>query len=116
MKKQTTPIQDAFLRKKETFVPSMYIVKDRVIDLTYDCLDFEAANDYLSKYDPYKFGCLAVRVILNGKVYVGRNYDYLCSDSPAFIVRNNACRFRTIGIGNSRVSLPAWSSNFAIHA
>ena len=94
--------------------PSYRILKDRVIELTYDTFDFEAGAAYLKKYDVKMGGCSAVPVRVGGKLYVGRNYDFYCSDSPAFIVRNNAGRIRTLGIGNSPASLDAWGEDFTL--
>ena len=97
--------------------PTVKIIKDRVIEVTYDDFDFDAGAKYMDKYDPaaqQMGGCSAVRIRLNDKVYVGRNYDFYCSDTPAFIVRNNAGPIRTIAIGNSPDSLDAWSDNYTV--
>ena len=97
-----------------TAEPEYKVVQDRVIELTYNEFDFDAGAEYLSKYDLELGGCSAVRVLVDGKVYVGRDYDFYCSDSPAFIVRNNAGAIRTIGIGNSPSSFDAWTEDYEI--
>lgn len=95
--------------------PLVKTVRERVIEVTYEDFDMDAAADYLANnYDPEKAGCSAVRVLVDGKVYVGRNYDFYCSDSPALIVRNNSGKIRTIAIGNSPYSMPAWSENYTL--
>ena len=94
--------------------PAVKVVKDRVIELTYDSFDFDAAAAYLNKYDIKMGGCSAIKCTIDNKVYVGRDYDFYCSDSPAFIVRNNAGAIPTIGIGNSPSSLDAWSEDFKL--
>ena len=91
------------------------VVQDRVIEVVYSDFDFEKGIRYLKKYDVFEFGgCSAVKVKLNDKIYVGRNYDFYCGNSPAVIVRNNAGKIRTVGIGNSPLSLDDWSENFAL--
>ena len=93
------------------------VVQDRVIELDYDAYDYDGGIEYLYKLDPLEVGgggCSAVRVMVDGKVYVGRDYDFYCSDTPAFIVRNNAGKYKTIGIGNSPASLDPWSENYEI--
>ena len=98
----------------EAAAPEYKVVQDRVIELTYNEFDFEGAASYLDKYDLSMGGCSAVRTLVNEKVYVGRDYDFYCSDSPAFIVRNNAGAIRTIGIGNSPSSFDAWTEDYQI--
>ena len=89
------------------------VVADRLIEVVYDDdWDSESADAYLSKYDIAMGGCSAVKVILDGNVYVGRNYDFYCSDAPAFIVRNNSGSIRTIGIGNMPLTHGAWGDDF----
>ena len=88
------------------------IIQDRVIEVKYSNYDFEKGMEYLKKYDA--FGCSAVKVKLDDKIYVGRNYDFYCGNSPAFIVRNNAGRIKTIGIGNSPSTLGEWSNDFTL--
>ena len=92
--------------------PAYRVLQDRVIELTFDTYDFDTAAAYLNKFDFDMGGCSAVRVLVGGKVYVGRDYDFYCSDTPAFVVRNNAGKYRTLGIGNSPDSLEAWSENY----
>ena len=94
--------------------PEIKTVMDRVIEVTFDEWDSEAASDYLSKYDTTMGACSAVKVILDGNVYVGRNYDFYCSDAPAFIVRNNSGEIRTIGVGNMPLTHDAWSEDFTL--
>ena len=94
--------------------PAFRVLQDRVIELTYSAFDFEGAAAYLNKYDVTMGGCSAIRMRVDGKVYVGRNYDFYCSDAPAFVVRNNAGKIRTVGIGNSPASFDAWSGHFQI--
>ena len=96
----------------DAYLPEYKVLQDRVIELTYDEFDFDAGAEYMTKYDVSMGGCSAVRVLVDGKVYVGRNYDFYCSDAPAFVVRNNAGKIRTIGIGNSPASIGEWSENF----
>lgn len=98
----------------EIAAPEYKIVQDRVIELTYNEYDMEAGAAYLNKYDYTMGGCSAIRVLVDGKVYVGRDYDFYCSDTPAFIVRNNSGAIRTIGIGNSPASLDAWYENYEV--
>ena len=98
----------------EAAAPEYRVVQDRVIELTYNEFDFDAGAAYLNKFDLQKSGCSAVRVLVDGKVYVGRNYDFYCSNAPAFIIRNNAGSIRTIGIGNSPDSMEAWSDDFQL--
>ena len=98
----------------EAAAPEYKVVQERVIELTYDEFDFDAGAEYLNKFDVRMGGCSAVRVLVNGQVYVGRNYDFYCSNAPAFIVRNNAGKIRTIGIGNSPDSMPAWSDDYQL--
>ena len=96
---------------------SWKVLQDRVIELTYESFDYDAGAEYLLKHDPLaaaKGGCSAVKITLGDKVYVGRDYDFYCTDTPAFIVRNNAGKYRTIGIGNGPVSLPDWSEDFTL--
>ena len=90
------------------------VVTDRVIELTYDDWDSESAAAYLDKYDIAMGACSAVKVILDGTVYVGRDYDFYCSDTPAFIVRNNSGSIRTIGIGNMPLTHDDWGENFTL--
>lgn len=59
-------------------------------------------------------GCSAVRVRVGDKVYVGRNLDFYCSDTPAFIVRNNSGKIRTLGIGNSPDTLDPWCEGYQV--
>ena len=98
----------------EIATPEYKVVQDRVIELTYDDFDFDAGAEYLNKYDTTMGGCSAIRVLVDGKVYVGRNYDFYCSDAPAVIVRNNAGKIRTIGICNSPSSFDAWTEDYQI--
>lgn len=95
-------------------MPEYKVVADRVIEVTYDDFDMETGIAYFDKYDLTMGGCSAVRVMIDNKVYVGRNYDFYCSDAPAFIVRNNAGRIRTVGVGNSPSSMDAWSEDFRL--
>ena len=93
--------------------PEFKVIKDRVIELTYNDFDLDEGAKYLDKYDPQgaEMGaCSAIRVKVDGKVYVGRDYDFYCSDAPAFIIRNNGGKYRTIGIGNSPASFDKWES------
>ena len=95
----------------EANAPTYKVLQDRVIELTYDTYDFEAGAQYLTKYDPMEMGgCSAVKTTVDGDVYVGRNYDFYCSDAPAFVVRNNAGKIKTIGIGNMPLNMPAWTN------
>ena len=96
--------------------PVVNVLQDRVIEVVYDDFDFEAGAEYLSKYDTTMGGCSAVRVLVDGDVYVGRDYDFYCSDSPAFVVRNNSGEIRTIGIGNSNLSLDAWTDDYEVRS
>ena len=80
-----------------------------IMEITYTETDEERAAEYMSKYDIWEFGgCSAVRTSINGDVYVGRNYDFYCSDAPAIIVRNNAGPVRTIGIANTSEAYNNW--------
>lgn len=80
--------------------PSYRVVGERVVELTYDEFDEQAALDVMAKkYDMKLGGCSAIKVLLDNKVYVGRNYDFYDSNSPALIVRNNSGKYRTIAIG-----------------
>ena len=90
--------------------PAYKVLQDRVIELTYDTFDFDKSAEYLTKYDPQMGACSAIRLTLDGKVYVGRDYDFYCSDAPAFVIRNNAGKYKTIGIGNSPASFDPWTS------
>ena len=102
-KKAEVPVED----------PAFKVVQDRVIELTYNTFDFTENAAYLNKYDPNSTemgACSAIKLNLDGKVYVGRDYDFYCSDAPAFIIRNNAGKFKTIGIGNSPASFDKWES------
>ena len=95
----------------EASTPTYKVLQDRVIELTYDTYDFEAGAQYLTKYDPMEMGgCSAVKTTVDGDVYVGRNYDFYCSDAPAFVVRNNAGKIKTIGIGNMPLNMSAWTN------
>ena len=96
--------------------PVYEVLQDRVIEVTYEEYDFDKGAEYLAdKYDNFDLGgCSAVKVLLDGKVYIGRNYDFYCSNSPAFIVRNNAGTIRTIGIGNSSLSLGEWTEDYEL--
>ena len=98
------------------------VLTDRVIEVTLDTFDFEAGAQYLQqKYDPLLAsadttagekmgGCSAIRVDLDGKHYVGRNYDFYCSDAPAVVVRLNAGKYKTLGICNSPSSFDVWTN------
>ena len=111
----TTDITEAAVTAaEESTAPGYKVLCDRVIEVTYDTFDFDAGAQYLSKYDTTMGGCSAVRVLVDGKVYVGRDYDFYCSDAPAFVVRNNAGKIRTIGIGNSPTGMDAWSDDFTL--
>jgi len=101
---------------KETAAIEYRIVQDRVIELTYNEFDADKAVEYMNnKYDNFdQGGCSAMKVLLDDKVYVGRNYDFYCSDTPAFIVKNNAGKYRTIGIGNSPATLPEWTDDYKL--
>ena len=92
------------------------VIQDRVIQLTYDSFNFDAGAEYLNKYDLSMGGCSAVRVLVDGQVMVGRDYDFYCSDTPAVIIRNNAGAIRTIGIANSPSSFDEWSDDFSVRS
>ena len=95
--------------------PVYKVLKDRVIELTYNSFDYDSGNKYLAKYfSNCMGGCSAVKVFLNDKVYVGRNYDFFCSNTPAVIVRNNSLKYKTIGICNFPSFFVFWSDNFQI--
>lgn len=102
-------------KKGENESPKYRVLQDRVIELTYDQFDMEKGAEYLNKYDLKMGGCSAVRLNLDGKVYVGRNYDFYCGDSPAFVVRNNSGKIRTIGIGNSPDSFGSWTKDYIVN-
>ena len=90
--------------------PEIKVLQDRVIEITYGTFDFDKGAEYLLKYDPLQMGgCTAVAFDLDGKVYVGRNYDFYCSDAPAIVVRNNAGKYRTLAIGNIPASFDPWT-------
>lgn len=87
------------------------VLKDRVIEFTYNDFDLDNAIPLMASSDPLQGGmCSAVKVPLNGKVYVGRNLDFYCSDSPLFIVRNNSGKYRTVGIGISPQRMGPWTN------
>ena len=115
--KETEEIEEVEETKEtqETASSQPYtVVTDRVIEVTFNEWDSESAAAYLDKYDTAMGACSAVKVILDGNVYVGRNYDFYCSDAPAFIVRNNSGSIRTIGIGNMPLTHDAWSDDFTL--
>ena len=99
---------------EEADSPVVNTVQDRVVEIVYDTFDFDAGAEYLNKYDLSMGGCSAIRVLVDGKVYVGRDYDFYCSDTPAVIVRNNAGPIRTIGVANSPSSFDEWSEDFEV--
>ena len=96
--------------------PAVKVLQDRVVEVTYDTYDSEAGieyfvNSYLPKSDASMGGCSAVRVDIGGDHYVGRNYDFYCSNTPAVVVRNNSGTYKTIGLANSPKSMPEWSGS-----
>ena len=99
---------------EKTTEPEVKVLQDRVIEITYDTFDYEEGAAYLNKYDTQMGGCSAVKLTVDNKVYVGRDYDFYCSDSPAFVVRNNSGEFKTIGIGNSPSSFDAWTEDYQV--
>ena len=90
--------------------PEIKVLQDRVIEITYNTFDFDKNAEYLNKYDPQQMGaCSAILVNIDGKVYVGRDYDFYCSDAPAVVIRNNGGKYRTLAIGNSPASFDPWT-------
>ena len=94
--------------KQASDEPQVKVIQDRVIEITYNTFDFIENASYLNKYDPLG-ACSAVRVDIDGKHYVGRDYDFYCSDAPAVIVRNNGGAIKTVGICNSPASFDPWT-------
>ena len=107
--------------------PAFKVIKDRVIEISYDTFDLDENASFFNKYlpkdegqtlayeasskeDALMGGCSAIRVNIGGKWYVGRDYDFYCSMAPAVIIRNNAGTYKTIGICNSPKSFDPWTS------
>ena len=115
----------------QTTAAEYKILQERVIELTYSAFNTEKAIEYFNAYDPLVVfsesqeeavgeelpaggGCTAVKLRLNGDVYVGRNLDYYCTDAPAFVVRNNSGKYRTIAIGSTPTRLEPWYDGYEI--
>jgi len=101
--------------KGKGYTATVDTLTERVVGVTYRYYDFENGANALNSYDTLQAGgCSAIVVELGNKVYVGRNYDFYCTDTPAFVVYNNAGKYRTIGFGSVPAYFSKWKEDYTL--
>ena len=97
--------------------PVLETVTERVIKITYDSFDFDAAVAQVNVNLLAAGACTAISGTLpNGDVYLGRNLDFYCTDAPAYVVEINpseTVKNHVVGIGSSP-SLPDWQEDYTL--